>query len=106
MSLPVQLSASQIVTLLSLRAQIHDLVAELRKAKIERHSGPTILMIVNELCLVSDDVLNFDATTHSRDIIKCLTDHTEEIRATNGELSEEFFTFLDTEFRRGESLAA
>jgi hypothetical protein len=104
--LPVEMSASQTVTALNLRAQIHDLVTELREAQVEMHSGPTVLMIVNELCLVCEDVFNFDDTVHGRDVMKGLANHAEEIRATNGELSEEFFTFLDTEFRRGESLAA
>jgi hypothetical protein len=103
---PVEMSASQTVAALNLRAQIHDLVTELREAQAELHSGPTVLMIVNELCLACDDVFNFDDSSHGKGVMTRLAEHAEEIRATNGELSDEFFAFLDSEFRRGESLAA
>ena len=100
---------------------IRDLIIELRDAQTSLESAPTILDIVNDLSIACDDLFSqgskipesfIDDENMSHlseahaEFLKTFALFAEDIRATNGEVREEFFTFLDSGPLRGLRLAA
>jgi hypothetical protein len=94
--------------LLRNNTQAQSLVDHMEDARSDLASGPEILSLVSELAVLCEDLFEthtLDASNSGdaraphyqqehEDFLSAYADYAEQIRATNGELSDEFFEFL------------
>jgi hypothetical protein len=104
MPLPSSLSAR----LLKNCTQVQSLVEDMEHAKTDLAGGPDVLFLVNELAVLCETLFDTHASdaartgdaravTYRREHETFLSEYSgfaEEVRASNGELSDEFFEFL------------
>ncbi|WP_417469888.1 hypothetical protein [Maricaulis sp.] len=85
--------------------EVREIIAELYEARDGETDGPAVLWLVNDLmtCCESrveahdaDPAASHQAILARRNFLSRLTGFAEDIRRSNGELSDEFLAFLAT----------
>ena len=95
-----------------LHAEIEDLIGDLRQAREDLQSGPHVLMLVNDLANACDDLFTLEAMLtdavlpHHRRFLEGFAAYAEDVRATNGGISDAFLHFLETGLLRKVRIAA
>jgi len=95
-------------------SEIRSLVTELREARESLLDGQQVLTIVNEIAIVCEELFDrnvLDETSSplvdlNQEFLSHLAVYAEDLRASNGEISDGFLDFLESVMFRGLRIAA
>jgi len=94
--------------------EIRALVSELREARETLLDGQSVLAIVNEIAVVCEELFDRNVLDENsaplvdlnQEFLSHLAVYAEDLRASNGEVSEGFLDFLESVMFRGLRIAA